>query len=53
MEATELRIGNLILLDGEETIITGITKGSVYFEDGFSMISFTDLKGIPSLKNGF
>jgi len=47
MKTTELRIGNLVLLDGEEMIITGITKDYVYFEGGFSMISFTDIKGIP------
>ena len=47
MKTTELRIGNLVLLDGEEMIITGITEDYVYFEGGFSMIIFTDIKGIP------
>ena len=37
MKANELRIGNLILVDGEITEITGIKKSTVSFSDGFQM----------------
>ncbi len=47
MTANELRIGNLILVDGEITEITGVKKSTVFFSDGFQMFIAGGLEPIP------
>ena len=47
MTANELRIGNLILVDGEITEITGIKKSTVSFSDGFQMFIAGGIEPIP------
>lgn len=44
MRANELRIGNCILLDGDEIIITGIKGNTVWWKDGFDMTGMTGSK---------
>ncbi len=47
MTANELRIGNLILVDGEITEITGVKKSTVFFSDGFQMFIAGGIEPIP------
>lgn len=47
MKANELRIGNLILVDGEISEITGIKKSTVFFSDGFQMFIAGGIEPIP------
>lgn len=47
MKASELRIGNLILVDGKIDEITGIKKSTVFFSDGFQMFIAGGIEPIP------
>lgn len=48
MKTNELRIGNYILIDGELTQVTGLTKTSIHFEGGFYTLGFDDgIQPIP------
>lgn len=49
MKATELRIGNIVLLDDEEITLTGIKGNTVFWKDGFDMTGLTgaEIKPIP------
>ena len=49
MKAEELRIGNIILLDDEEIILTGIKGNTVFWKNGFDMTGLTgsEIKPIP------
>lgn len=47
MNANELRIGNLILVDGKIVEITGIKKSTVFLSDGFQMFIAGGIEPIP------
>jgi hypothetical protein len=47
MKANELRIGNLINIDDCLTEITGITKSTVFFDNGFQMFIAGGIEPIP------
>ena len=49
MKTNELRIGNHILLDGDEITVTGISSSTIWWKDGFDTISMTNtiITGIP------
>jgi hypothetical protein len=49
MKTTNLRIGNIVLLDGDEIIITGIKGNTVWHKDGFDMTGLSGSKVEPIL----
>ncbi len=60
MKASELRIGNYILLDGDEIMVTGVNGSIVYWMDGYDVtaLSGSKIEGIymteeRALKLGF